>query len=93
MGMWVVTKFAFGVDLGILDLKNEFTLFCYTDGLTDTLNSGGDYLSERTIIDIISKNHSSQPEFINDAIMYYAEEFKGENLFEDDIALLTIKCA
>ncbi len=81
------------VDLGILDLQNEFTLFCYTDGLTDTLNSGGDYLSERTIIDIISKNNSSQAKFINDAVMYYAEEFKGENLFEDDIALLTIKCS
>lgn len=80
------------VDLGILDVKSEYTLFCYTDGLTDTLNNNGDYLSERAIIDIISKNNGSKPEFINDAIMYYAEEFKGESLFDDDIALLTIKC-
>jgi sigma-B regulation protein RsbU (phosphoserine phosphatase) len=81
------------VDLEILEVKNDFTLFCYTDGLTDTLNTAGHYISENAIKDIISKNTSSQPKFINDAIMYYAEEFKGENLFDDDIALLTIKCA
>ncbi len=81
------------IDLGILDFNSEFTLFCYTDGLTDTLNSSGDYVSEQTIIELISKNCNAEPKFINESIMYYAEEFKGENLFVDDIALLTIRCS
>lgn len=81
------------IDLEILDLSKEFILFCYTDGLTDTLNASGEYISEQTITDIVSKNSNAEPKFINDAVMYYAEEFKGESLFVDDIALLTIKCS
>ncbi|MGZ3932727.1 MAG: PP2C family protein-serine/threonine phosphatase, partial [Bacteroidia bacterium] len=81
------------MDLGMLDLPQEFILFCYTDGLTDTLNSSGDYINEQTITDIVSRNSNAEPKFINEAVMYYAEEFKGENLFVDDIALLTIKCS
>ena len=37
------------------------------------------------------EHRSPQPEFINEALLYYAEEFKGENEFPDDIALLTLK--
>lgn len=81
------------IDVEITDINKPYTLFCYTDGLTDTVNSSGEYLSEEAVIDIIKKNINSEPEFINDAIMYYADEFKGENLYVDDIALMTIKCA
>lgn len=81
------------IDVEVTDMPDPYTLFCYTDGLTDTVNSSDEYLSEDTIIDIIKKNINSEPEFINDAIMYYADEFKGENLYVDDIALMTIKCA
>jgi len=80
------------MEMEILDVKEEFTLFCYTDGLTDTLNASGDYINEETIIDLILKNIHTQPHLINDAVMFYAQEFKGENDFEDDIALLTLKC-
>ena len=81
------------IDVEILDMNKAYTLFCYTDGLTDTVNSADEYLSEETVVDIIKKNINSEPEFINDTVMYYADEFKGENLYVDDIALMTIKCA
>jgi sigma-B regulation protein RsbU (phosphoserine phosphatase) len=81
------------IDVEIMDTGKPYTLFCYTDGLTDTVNSSDEYLSEEAVIDIIKKNINSEPEFINDTIMYYADEFKGENLYVDDIALMTIKCA
>lgn len=81
------------IDVDIMNMPKAYTLFCYTDGLTDTVNSSDEYLSEETVIDIIKKNINSEPEFINDTIMYYADEFKGENLYVDDIALMTIKCA
>ncbi len=81
------------IDVDIMDMPDAYTLFCYTDGLTDTVNSSDEYLAEETIIDLLKKNSNSEPGFINDAIMYYADEFKGENLYVDDIALMTIKCA
>lgn len=80
------------IEVEILDIPQAYTLFCFTDGLTDTLNDAGDYLTETSVQKLISKNLKSDPSFINDTVMYYAEEFKGENLFVDDIALLTIKC-
>ncbi len=80
------------IDMEIIDIKEDFTLFCYTDGLTDTINSAGEYISEDTITDILLKNSNAEPGFVNDAVLFYADEFKGETDFVDDIALLTIKC-
>jgi phosphoserine phosphatase RsbU/P len=87
-----ISEYVPSVEVEILDLQNNFMLFAYTDGLTDTMNEEGEYLGEQTIIDIIAKNYNAEPSFINDAILHYAEEFKMENQFSDDIALLTIKC-
>lgn len=81
------------IEVEVMDMNAAYTLFCYTDGLTDTINSSEENISEDAIIDILKKNIHSEPKFVNDAIMYYAEKFKGENQFVDDIALLTIKCA
>lgn len=80
------------IEVEIMDMQQGYTLFCYTDGLTDTVNAVDEYLTEESVESLISKNLNSDPAFINDAIMYYAEEFKGENQFVDDIALLTVKC-
>ena len=40
---------------------------------------------------ILVNNKNSNCEFINKAMMYYLEEFKGEMPFVDDIAMLTCK--
>lgn len=81
------------VEVAILDVSNEFILFAYTDGLTETVNESGEYLSEDTVTDLISKNYNADPAFINDSILHFAEEYKGDAQFADDIALLTIKCS
>jgi phosphoserine phosphatase RsbU/P len=75
----------------IFNYTSEFSLVCYTDGLTDTVNETGESVSVEDLQDIISKNIKAKPDFINKALIYYAEEFKGENDFPDDIALLTLK--
>jgi sigma-B regulation protein RsbU (phosphoserine phosphatase) len=80
------------IDVDIMNVPEAYTLFCYTDGLTDTVNAADEYLAEEMVIEILKKNLNSEPKFMNDAIMFYADEFKGENLFVDDIALMTIKC-
>jgi sigma-B regulation protein RsbU (phosphoserine phosphatase) len=79
------------IEVGWMDYMCEFTLVCYTDGLTDAFNSNNDHLSIDELKDIILKNNKSKPEFLNSALLFYAEEFKGENEFPDDIALLTLK--
>ncbi|WP_317896971.1 PP2C family protein-serine/threonine phosphatase [Aurantibacillus circumpalustris] len=79
------------IQVETFNYTSEFTLVCYTDGLTDTSNSENDSLSVDSLKDIIAKNDKSKPEFLNEALMFFAEEFKGENEFPDDIALLTLK--
>ncbi|NBQ48130.1 MAG: hypothetical protein EBU33_06725 [Sphingobacteriia bacterium] len=72
---------------------SEFLLVCYTDGLTDTANAKNDNLTTDHLKEIIARNPSANPEFLNETILFYAEEFKGDNAFPDDIALLTLKVA
>lgn len=79
------------IEVENFNYTSEFTLMCYTDGLTDTFNSSNDNVSLEALQEIIAKNNNSKPEFLNDAILYYAEEFKEENEFPDDIAILTVK--
>jgi sigma-B regulation protein RsbU (phosphoserine phosphatase) len=79
------------VNVEIFNYSSEFTLVCYTDGLTDTANESGETLTVEDLHGIIQKNLKSKPDFINKALLFYAEEFKGEQEFPDDIALLTLK--
>ncbi|MDO8999052.1 MAG: PP2C family protein-serine/threonine phosphatase [Bacteroidota bacterium] len=79
------------INVEIFNYTSEFTLLCYTDGLTDTINEEKENISIETIKDIIQVNEKSNPDFLNQAILFYAEDFKGEVEFPDDIALLTLK--
>lgn len=79
------------VNVETFNYTSEFILLCYTDGLTDTFNSHNESISVEAIEEIIEKNKKAKPDFINKALIFFAEEFKGENGFPDDIALLTLK--
>lgn len=87
-----------GIMNPLFDLESETVLIpknslllAYTDGLTDTINSRGESLTNQEIESIILNNKVSNPEFINKALLYYLEEFKSEMPFVDDIALLCAK--
>lgn len=72
-------------------ISRHSLLFAYTDGLTDIMNDTEDNVSVADIEHIILKNKLAPCSMINKAIMYYAEEFKGEMPFVDDIALMACK--
>lgn len=79
------------IEQDVLEITPHSILFAYTDGLTDTLNSQGENISIEEIQTILQNNRQSNCEFINKAMLYYLEEFKGEMPFVDDIAFLTSK--
>lgn len=72
-------------------ISKHALFFAYTDGLTDIMNDTDDNVSVEDIESIILKNKLASCNMINKAIMYYAEEFKGEMPFVDDIALMACK--
>lgn len=79
------------IEVDVFNYTSEFTLLCYTDGLTDTENNNNENISVDTIEELMQKNNAFKPEELNKSILRYAEEFKGEQEFPDDIALLTVK--
>ena len=72
-------------------LSKNCILFAYTDGLTDILNNLGDNIPTDEIQNIVLKNKDANAGVINKAMLYYADEFKGEMPFVDDIAMMTCK--
>ncbi len=79
------------IELEILNYTSEFSLLCYTDGLTDANNNKNENISILTLQDLIFKNKELSPDDFNKNLIEFAKEFKEENEFPDDIALLTIK--
>jgi phosphoserine phosphatase RsbU/P len=79
------------MEVGSFDYTSEFTLVCYTDGLTDTENIRNDNVTPERLQELIKTNIKSTPAELNKKLLSYAEEFKGDNEFPDDIALMTVK--
>jgi sigma-B regulation protein RsbU (phosphoserine phosphatase) len=87
-----------GITNPLLELEPETilvppnsVLFAYTDGLTDTINNAQESLTVEEIKKILISNQKSDSAFINKAMLFYLEEFKGEMPFIDDIAMLSCK--
>lgn len=78
------------IEVDTFDYASEFTLVCYTDGLTDTYNSANENVSVSDLMEIIKNSDRAKPELLNEDIIQYALDFKGENEFPDDIALLSL---
>jgi phosphoserine phosphatase RsbU/P len=79
------------IEVETFEYASEFTLLCYTDGLTDITDECNESLSVDALKEIILNHNGSNPDFINSAILEFAETYKGEREFPDDIALLTLK--
>lgn len=79
------------VEVDTLEYAEEFTLMLYTDGLTDTFNGRNETISIEKLKDIMASGNSLAPEKINEAFINYANTFREENEFPDDIAILTLK--
>lgn len=73
------------------EYSSDFTLLCYTDGLTDTANSNDENLSIDAVKEIILQNPYIKPSELNEKIYSYANYYRDGNSFPDDIALLTLK--
>lgn len=72
-------------------LSKNAVLFAYTDGLTDILNSSNETILLDDLKTIVRNNRNASCDMLNKAMMYYADEFKGEMPFVDDIAIMACK--
>tara|TARA_B100001057_G_scaffold382754_1_gene388835 strand:+ start:18194 stop:19147 length:954 start_codon:yes stop_codon:yes gene_type:complete len=70
-----------------ISVKESFHLFCYTDGLIETQNDFGDFYGTKRVYKLFTENRKKPKKFIKNVITDL-NEFKGNNLIDDDITLL-----
>jgi sigma-B regulation protein RsbU (phosphoserine phosphatase) len=74
----------------ITDLKN-FTLFAYTDGLTETMNEAGQEFGLSSLQTYFEKNKEKDLRTVHQDIIVTLDGFKGRNSYRDDITLLSCR--
>src|SRR5690349_11165723 len=76
---------------GFVTGLKEFTLFCYTDGLTETANENGAEFGIESLQSYFETNHSRDLKKIHQDIIVALDGFKGRNSYRDDITMLTCR--
>ena len=78
---------------GFVTDLDDFLLFCYTDGLTETINSEGKEFGVDFIMDYFSKreNQIKGLSTIHQDIIVSLDNFKGRMGYHDDITILSCR--
>jgi phosphoserine phosphatase RsbU/P len=81
------------VNEGFLTDLDEFLLFCYTDGVTETVNEAGQEFGLESLMDYFRQDHAYQRDLkkIHQDIILALDAFKGKNAYHDDITMLTCR--
>lgn len=72
-------------------LSPDSFLLCYTDGLTDLRNPGGDFFNEKQLHDFARNHSKAHPAEFNRLLMERMEIFKGDQPYSDDVTVLACK--
>lgn len=76
---------------GFITDLDEFTLFAYTDGLTETVNEGGQEFGMQSLVDYFKANNKKDIRTIHQDIIVALDSFKGRNGYRDDITMLSCR--
>ena len=76
---------------GFIPDLDGFTLFCYTDGLTETENEEGNELGSDNIAEFYKENHKNNLTIVHQTLLDKIDAFRGKIDYKDDITLLSCK--
>jgi phosphoserine phosphatase RsbU/P len=78
---------------GFITDLDEFFLFCYTDGLTETINEEGKEYGVERVLDYFESDHTYRKPLktIHQDIIVSLDDFKGKNGYHDDITILSCR--
>ena len=79
------------VNVGVMELQNDSTLFLYTDGLNETENKHKIAFGTKTIIEHLKQYKNASAEEINTQLVNKLDKFRNGNPYADDITLVTCK--
>jgi sigma-B regulation protein RsbU (phosphoserine phosphatase) len=76
---------------GFITDLDDFLLFCYTDGLTETVNEKGEEFGQASLFKYFEENHGKDLTTIHQDIIVSLDGFKGKNSYRDDITMLSCR--
>lgn len=76
---------------GFLTNLDDFTIFAYTDGLTETANPQGEEYGQERLLKYFELNGKKELRDIHQDIIINLDEFKETEKYNDDITLLSCK--
>jgi len=76
---------------GFIPDLDGFTLFCYTDGLTETENEEGIEIGSDRIAEFFQDNHKKNLTKIHQLLLDEIDQFRGSVSYKDDITILSCK--
>lgn len=85
----IIQDTSFKEKTGILSPGDRFIL--YSDGITETQNSGEELFGEKRLIAVLNENISLAPNEIIDNILKALADFRGEAPPPDDISLIILQ--
>ena len=75
----------------IIDLTDDALILTFTDGLAELRDQNGVFFESERIKAFIDKNAHKSAEEFNSSLLMEINNFKGEQEYSDDIAILTCK--
>ncbi len=76
---------------GFITDLDDFTLFCYTDGLTETVDESGQEFGQHWLMNYFALNNFKDLKTIHQDIIVALDSFKGRNGYRDDITMLSCR--
>jgi phosphoserine phosphatase RsbU/P len=78
---------------GFVTGLDEFLLFCYTDGLTETVNEQEKEFGVEALLEYFGKEqtYTKDLKVIHQDIIVALDKFKGRNAYHDDITILSCR--
>jgi phosphoserine phosphatase RsbU/P len=78
---------------GFVTGLDDFLLFCYTDGLTETVNEQGKEFGIESLVAYFNQDHTYTKDLrvIHQDIIVALDKFKGKNAYHDDITILSCR--
>ncbi|WP_323757648.1 PP2C family protein-serine/threonine phosphatase [Roseivirga sp.] len=79
------------LDKGEIENLDEFSLFMFTDGLTETFNSAGEEFGDERLRKFLMDHKNKDLQTTHNDLMKELEGFKKENAFADDLTFLSCR--
>lgn len=81
------------INEGFITDLDEFLLFCYTDGLTETINEEGKEFGIEALVEYFKRDstYTRDLKVIHQDLIVALDGFKGNNGYHDDITMLSCR--